>query len=69
MKRHELLKLRINIVKNWKAKIHESGLSIPQLARAAGVSRQTIYHAVQEVTLPNVTTINKIEEVLNEKYM
>ena len=67
MKRHELLKLRINIVKNWESKIKQSGLSIPQLAKRAGITRQTIYTALKEKTLPSVTTINKIEEVLNDK--
>jgi DNA-binding phage protein len=67
MKRHEELKLKLNIVKSWEFKIEKSQLSVQQLAIKAGTTRQTIYNALKEATLPNFSTINKIEEVLNNE--
>ena len=66
MKRTDDLKTRLSIVKTWKQKIQESDFSIPQLAKAAKVCRQSIYSALKGETLPNFETIHKIEEVLND---
>ncbi len=65
MNRIEYLNLRLRIVSQWKEKFKNRNIS--EVARLAGVSRLTIYNALNNKFLPNLKTINKIEEVLDEK--
>jgi len=66
MKSQQSLKLRLNIVSNWDYKIKKSKKSISQIAKLANVTRATIHNALNGSRLPNFTTINKVEEVLND---
>lgn len=65
MNRKELIKLKFSIISNWEKKIKDSGITITDLAIKSGISRTTIYHAISGKTVPNIDTINKIEDVLN----
>jgi len=62
MNRIEYLNLRLRIVAKWKNKFKER--NITEVARLAGVSRVTIYNALNGKFLPSLKTINKIEAVL-----
>ena len=64
MKRQESLKLKLNTIKNWKERFIASDLTISGVAKSVGVSRQTIHNAINGSRVPNVETINKIEELL-----
>ena len=67
MKRQEILKIKLNTIKNWGARIKASGKSISEVSRLSKVNRATIHNALNGSRLPNLTTINKVEDILNEK--
>lgn len=67
MKRQQILKIKLNTIKHWGERLKASGLTISKLANLSKVSRQTIHNALNGTRLPNLETINKIEEVFNER--
>lgn len=63
MKRNELTKLKLSVVEGWKVKIKKHKIAV--LARKAGVSREAIYKIMNGECLPRITTMNKINAVLD----
>ena len=66
MNRKEFVKLKINIASNWKRKMEEKSMTVLVLSQKTGITRTTIYNAFDGTSIPNLDTINKIEEVLND---
>jgi len=65
MRKEQLITLKVNTVKSWKAKMRNKNINISELAKVARVSRATIHNSLKGSNIPNVNTINKIEEALN----
>jgi DNA-binding phage protein len=65
MRKEQLITLKVNTVKSWKAKMRNKNINISELAKVARVSRATIHNALKGCNIPNLNTINKIEEALN----
>lgn len=57
-----LRQLRKNIVASWSKKME--GKKITEISKKSGVSRATIWAALNGYHLPNFNTIDRIEAVL-----
>ena len=57
-----LRQLRKNIVASWPKKME--GKKITEISKKSGVSRATIWAALNGYRLPNFNTIDRIEAVL-----
>lgn len=64
MKRTELITLKLNTIKSWPSKLKNK--NITEVAKKAKVSRGTIYNALKGESVPSLSTINRIEEALND---
>jgi predicted transcriptional regulator len=64
MNYRELSKLKNAITEEILKAMDEKKPNISKLAKDVGVSRNTIYN-IKNGSVPNLTTINKLREILN----
>lgn len=65
MNYRELSKLKNSSAEELIQKIEETKPNISELAREAGISRNTIYK-IKKGSVPNLSTINKLKKILKE---
>jgi len=63
----ELLKTRNLLCDEIVMYINNDKISKTKLAQQASISRATIHNMLRGVFLPNLSTLNKIKEIMNDR--